>query len=194
MTTNGTPPDETSVDLKDATNWAADIVNTAINMRAHTRLSGAALRLWDAAVPLFETECWSGQHRQAVKLSLDALIMQPDVLAWVAREARDHLAKVEAAETTPVPTKTSWLQDGQKALAVIRALEAGTPGDDTMPMCAPMARRQWCLATMGNCGPWTRTRAPAKHLARLRSETLLRSAVSTTSFGRLHGLKWSSWR
>ncbi len=42
-------------------------------------------------MPLFETERWSGQHRQAVKLSLDALIMQPEVLAWVAREARDHL-------------------------------------------------------------------------------------------------------
>ncbi len=34
-----------------------------------------------------------------MKLSLDALIMQPEVLAWVAREARDHLVKVEAAET-----------------------------------------------------------------------------------------------
>ncbi len=31
---------ETSMHLMDATNWAADIVNTAINMRAHTRLSG----------------------------------------------------------------------------------------------------------------------------------------------------------
>ena len=89
-TTNGTPVEEASVELRDATNWAADIVNTAINLNAADRLSGAALRLWEAAVPLFETERWSGQHRQAVKLSLDALIMQPEVLAWVAREARDH--------------------------------------------------------------------------------------------------------
>ncbi len=98
-TTNGTPVEETSVELGDAMNWAADIVNTAINMRAHTRLSGAALRLWDAAVPLFESKNLSIEHRQAIKLCLDALIMQPEVLAWVAREARDHLVKVEAGES-----------------------------------------------------------------------------------------------
>ncbi len=33
-TTNGTPVEETSVELKDAMNWAADIVNTAINRSA----------------------------------------------------------------------------------------------------------------------------------------------------------------
>ena len=102
-TTNGTPVEETSVELGDAMNWAADIVNTAINMRAHTRLSGAALRLWDAAVPLFESKNLSIEHRQAIKLCLDALIMQPEVLAWVAREARDHLATVETAETLHGP-------------------------------------------------------------------------------------------
>ena len=73
-TTNGTPVEETSVELMDAMNWAADIVNTAINMRAHTRLSGAVLRLWDAAVPLFESKNLSVEHRQAIKLCLDALI------------------------------------------------------------------------------------------------------------------------
>ncbi len=31
-TTNGTPVEETSVELGDAMNWAADIVNTAINL------------------------------------------------------------------------------------------------------------------------------------------------------------------
>ena len=98
-TTNGTPVEETSVELGDAMNWAADIVNTAINMRAHTRLSGAALRLWDAAIPLFESKNLSIEHRQAIKLCLDALIMQPEVLAWVAREARYHLVKVEAGES-----------------------------------------------------------------------------------------------
>jgi hypothetical protein len=74
-TTNGTPVEEASVELRDAMNWAADIVNTAINMRADTRLSGAALRLWDAAVPLFESKNLSVEHRQAIKLCLDALIM-----------------------------------------------------------------------------------------------------------------------
>jgi hypothetical protein len=157
-TTNGTPTaaetlQETSMHLMDATNWAADIVNTAINMRAHTRLSGAALRLWEAAVPLFETERWSGQHRQAIKLSLDALIMQPEVLAWVAREARDHLVKVEAAETTPAPTKITWLQDGQKALAVIRALEAGTPGDDTIAYVRTCGEKTMVLGQDGQL--WT---------------------------------------
>ena len=101
-TTNGTPVEETSVELMDAMNWAADIVNTAINMRASDRLTGAALRLWDAAIPLFESKNLSVEHRQAIKLCLDALIMQPEVLAWVAREARDHLVEVEAAEDTPM--------------------------------------------------------------------------------------------
>ena len=94
---------ETSLDLRDATNWAENIVHTAINMRAADRLSGAALRLWEAGAPLFEAETGSPDHREAVKLSLDALIMQPEVLAWVAREARDHLATVETAETLHGP-------------------------------------------------------------------------------------------
>jgi len=122
-TTNGTPVEETSVELGDATSWAENIVHTAINMRASERLSGAALRMWGAGALLIEAGGGT-DHRLGVKLSLDALIMQPEVLAWVAREARDHLAKVEAAKTTPVPTKTTWLQNGPKALAVIRALEA----------------------------------------------------------------------
>lgn len=106
-TTNGTPVKETSLQLREATSWAENIVHTAINMKAADRLSGAALRLWDAAVPLWEGgETASPDHRQAVKLSLDALIMQPEVLAWVAREARDHLAKVEAADGAPVEAST----------------------------------------------------------------------------------------
>jgi len=101
-TTNGTPVEEASMELRDAMNWASDIVNTAINMRASDRLTGAALRLWDAAIPLFESKNFSVEHRQAIKLCLDALIMQPEVLAWVAREARDHLMQMEAAEDTPM--------------------------------------------------------------------------------------------
>ncbi len=38
-TTNGTPVEEASMELRDAMNWAADIVNTAINMRAHTSIT-----------------------------------------------------------------------------------------------------------------------------------------------------------
>jgi len=95
--TNGTPV-EASVALKDASNWAENITSTAINMRAGERLSGAARRLWEAGAPLHASDRFSPEHRHAVQLQLDALIMQPEVLAWVAREARDHLAKVEAAE------------------------------------------------------------------------------------------------
>ena len=106
-----TTTNHTSVALGDATSWAENIVHTAINMRAADRLSGAALRLWQAGAPLFEAETGSPDHRQAVKLSLDALIMQPEVLAWVARESRDHLANVEAAETTPAPAITKARPD-----------------------------------------------------------------------------------
>ena len=101
-TTNGTPV-EPSIALKDATSWASNIVHTAINMCADERLSGAARRLWDAGAPLHEAPQWSPEHRHAVQLQLDALIMQPEVLAWVAREARDHLATVETAETLHGP-------------------------------------------------------------------------------------------
>ena len=100
-TTNGTPV-EPSVALKDASNWAENITSTAINMRAGERLSGAALRLWEAGSPLHASDRFSPEHRHAVQLQLDALIMQPEVLAWVAREARDHLVEVEAAEGDPV--------------------------------------------------------------------------------------------
>ncbi len=77
MTTDTVPPVEAaSLGLREATSWAENIVHTAINMKAADRLSGAALRLWETAVPLFERgEEASPDHRQAVKLSLDALIM-----------------------------------------------------------------------------------------------------------------------
>ena len=102
-TSNGTPVEKASLRLRQATSWAENIVHTAINMQAADRLSGAALRLWETAVPLFEGgPTASPDHRQAVKLCLDALIMQPEVLAWVAREARDHLMQMEAAEDTPM--------------------------------------------------------------------------------------------
>ena len=89
-------------------------------------------------------------------------------------------------------TKTTWLQDGQKALAVIRALEAGTPGDDTIAYVRTCGDKTMVLGHDGQL--WTRTRAPVKPLARLRSETLLRSAGSITSFGRLHGQSSASWQ
>ncbi len=67
-TTNGTP-----VELREATNWAENIVHTAINVKAGDRLSGAALRIWETPSPLFESDPESSEQRQAVKLSLDAL-------------------------------------------------------------------------------------------------------------------------
>jgi hypothetical protein len=127
-TTNGTPVEETSVELKDASNWAENITSTAINMRAGERLSGAARRLWEAGSPLHASDRFSPEHRHAVQLQLDALIMQPEVLAWVAREARDHLVKVEAAE---VPQEAEPVTDTEAApspmyLEILEYLERGT--------------------------------------------------------------------
>ena len=125
-TTNGTPVDEASVELRDATNWAADIVNTAINMDAPTRLSGAALRVWETAQRvLADAPRESAEHRHGVKLSLDALIMQPEALAWVASEARDHLVKVEAAEglaVSPGPVEAA-IQVNQELKHIVLSVQ-----------------------------------------------------------------------
>ena len=50
-------------------------------------------------------------------------------------------------------TKTTWLQDGQKALAVIRALEAGTPGDDTIAYVRTCGEKTMVLGHDGQL--WT---------------------------------------
>ncbi len=50
-------------------------------------------------------------------------------------------------------TKTTWLQDGQKALAVIRALEAGTPGDDTIAYMRTCGEKTMVLGHDGQL--WT---------------------------------------
>ncbi len=50
-------------------------------------------------------------------------------------------------------TKNTWLQDGQKALAVIRALEAGTPGDDTIAYVRTCGEKTMVLGHDGQL--WT---------------------------------------
>jgi len=137
------------MELRDAMNWAADIVNTAINMRAHTRLSGAALRLWDAAIPLFESKNLSIEHRQAIKLCLDALIMQPEVLAWVAREARDHFVKVEAAETgapqaVPEATEPAGSYELKRIVESIQDLLVGAMDGGCYQHLPPAANAMFC--------------------------------------------------
>jgi len=92
-----------SAELQDATNWASGIVNAAINMDAGEELTGQAKELWSTASSLFESARFSAQHRKGLKLRLDALLMQPEVLIDVAREAGDHLVATEAAEKAQGP-------------------------------------------------------------------------------------------
>ncbi len=105
---------EPSVLLKDVTNWAEYLLDAATAQGVHERLTGTAAELWDASMSYTEAPRWSVQHRQGIHWGLDALIMQPEVLPWIAREARDRLSKTEAAEevqSTPAPAVTDAKSD-----------------------------------------------------------------------------------
>ena len=130
-TTNGTPVEETSVALKDATNWAQGITLAAINMYASELLTGEASALWEAAVPLCEAARYSVPDRRAILMQLDALLMQPEALVTVAQRTRDHLVRVELDEHDP-------------RLRVLRAIDAalasrGVVTTETAPAHVPLA-------------------------------------------------------
>lgn len=89
---------EPSTYLKDLTNWAAGITLAAINMRVDERLMGEASLLWEASVELTEAPRWSTADRRAVLLQIEALLLQPEALVWVAQQVRTRMLMIEAAD------------------------------------------------------------------------------------------------